>query len=159
MGEAMAYRPKFGSKHRDYLYSAARTDAHLLGRGEHPICPLCDLPVTPDQAWDEVHITVPRCFGGKSKTVGHRDCNQLENNKVVTPAFAKAERVRKRHVGITGPGLGKHPMRCGRRSKLRKTMQNGVQPRLTYAERHARFLRDRYFVEVEDFSEPLEVQP
>jgi hypothetical protein len=140
----MAYKAKFGSRHRDYLYGEAKTAAYLAGRGEHPICPICDLPVTPDQAWDEVHVTVPRCFGGKSKTVGHRDCNQLENNKVVTPAFAKAERVRKRHVGITGPGLGRHPMSCGRRSRLKKTVGGRVVARLTLAEQHQQFLRDRY---------------
>ena len=141
----MAYKPRFGSKHRDYLYSAAKTDAYLAGRGEFPICPHCDLPVTPDQAWDEVHVTVPKCFGGKSKTVGHRRCNQLDNNQVVTPMAAKANEVRKRHLGIKGPGLGRHPMRGGRRSQERKTMRNGVQPRLTLAQQHRAYLKRRFF--------------
>jgi hypothetical protein len=144
MREAMAYRPQFGTRHRDYVFGEARDAAKLAGRGDHPICPHCDLPVTPGQNWDEVHVNVPRCFGGKSKAVGHRSCNQRDNNANVTPAFAKAERVRKRHFGITGPGLGKHPMQCGRRSKLKKTIGHGVQRRLTHAEKHAKFLRDRY---------------
>lgn len=156
----MAYRPKFTTRHRDYLYSEARAAAGLAGRGEHPICPICDAPVFGDiEPWDEVHVTVPRCFGGKSKTVGHRRCNQLENNTTVTPAFAKAERVRKRHLGITGPGLGRHPMPCGRRSSLRKTMTGEVLPRPNPGQAHRDFVRRRRFVEVEDFSEPLEVQP
>lgn len=141
----MATRWQFGSRHRDNLYGDAKVAAHLAGRGEHPICPHCDLPVTPGQAWDEVHVTVPRCFGGKSKTVGHRRCNQLDNNQVVTPAAAKANEVRKRHLGITGPGLGRNPMRGGRRSRERKTMGHGVQPRLTGRQKHAAFLRKRFF--------------
>src|SRR5258708_6694376 len=132
----MAYRPRYGTRHRDFLYKDAATTAYMDGRGEHPICPHCDLPVTPDQAWDEVHIAAPACFGGKSKTVGHKRCNELGNNEVVTPAAAKAERVRKRDLGITGPGLGRHAMRGGRRSKLRKTFAHGVQPRLTLTEKH-----------------------
>lgn len=146
----MAYRPKFGSKHRDYIYSAARTEAHVAGRGEHPICPHCNLPVTPDQAWDEVHVGAPRCHNGKSTAVGHRRCNQLDNNNVVTPTAAKAERVRKRHVGITGSGLGRHPMQAGRRSGFKKTFAHGLQPRLTLAQQHAAFLRKRYPAFVED---------
>jgi hypothetical protein len=153
MGEAMAYQ---GNKHRDYLYSEARTNAHLAGRGEYPICPHCNLPVTPDQDWDEVHVGAPACFGGKSKTVGHRRCNQLDNHRNVTPAHAKAERVRKRHLGITGPGLGRHPMRAGRRSRFRKKINGGLEPRLTLAEKHAAFLRERYFIEIDEASE---VQP
>lgn len=145
MVEDMAMKYRFGSRHRDELYSGAKVAAYLAGRGEFPICPHCDLPVTPDQAWDEAHVGTPKCFGGKSKMVGHRECNQRDNHLNVTPAFAKSERVRKRHVGITGPGLGRHPMRCGRRSRETKTMGRGVQRRTTYAERHARFLRERFF--------------
>jgi hypothetical protein len=144
MEDDMATRWQFGSRHRDNLYGEAKVAAYLAGRGEHPICPHCDLPVTPGQAWDEVHVTVPRVFGGKSKTVGHRRCNQLDNNLVVTPAAAKANEARKRHLGIKGPGLGRNPMRCGRRSRQRKTMNHGVQPRLTHAQRHALFMRARY---------------
>ena len=143
----MAYEPRFGSKHRDYLYSREKTAAYTAGRGNFPICPHCDLPVTPDQAWDEAHIAVPKAFGGKSTGVGHRDCNRLDNNRNVTPAVAKAEAVRKKFVGITGPGLGRSPMRCGRRSRERKTMCNGVQPRVSLADRHAAFLRARYFID------------
>lgn len=145
----MAYKAQFGTKARDYLYSREKTAAYLDGRGKFPICPHCDLPVTPDQMWDEAHITVPRCFGGKAVGVGHRECNQRDNHLVVTPNFAKAEEVRKKFVGIKGPGLGRSPMRCGRRSRERKTMHHGVQPRTTLAQRHAEFLRTRFFGDVD----------
>lgn len=155
----MAYQPQFGSKARDYLYSREKNAAHFAGRGDFPICPHCDQPVKPDQAWDRVHVGVAKAFGGKLLRVGHRKCNQLDNNRVVTPAFAKAEAVRKKFVGIKGPGLGDRPMRCGRRSLETKTMRHGVMPRLTYAEKHAAFLKRRYFVEVPDIDGGLEVFP
>ncbi len=119
----------------------------------------CDLPVTPDQSWDRAHVTVPRSFGGKSVGVGHTRCNQLDNNLVVTPMAAKASEVRKKFLGIKGPGLGRSPMRCGRRSRERRTMNHGVQPRLSIREKHQDFLRRRYFIEVEDIDGAIEVQP
>jgi len=155
----MAYKPLFGSKLREQVWQLECLAAHKAGRGQHPICPHCDRPVTPDQAWDRVHITVPRAFGGKSVGVGHCLCNQRDNNEVVTPTAAKAKRVHQKFVGIKGPGLGRSPMRCGRRSQLRKTMQHGVQPRTTLAQRHAAFIRDRYFLQVEDIDGEIEVHP
>ena len=155
----MAYKPLFGSTKREQVWQLECLAAHRAGRGPLPICVHCDLPVTPDQAWDRAHVTVPRALGGKSVGVGHRKCNQEDNHRVVTPMGAKAEAVRKKFVGIKGPGLGRAPMRCGRRSKLTKTMRHGVQPRLSQAQKHREFLQRRYFIEVDDFSEPLEVQP
>lgn len=140
----MAYKPRYGTKRRDYLYSRELNFSRLNGLGNFPICPHCDQPVKPDQAWDEAHITVPRCFGGKSTGVGHRECNQRDNHQTVTPAASKARNVWKKHVGITGPGLGPAPMQAGRRSTISKTMRNGVQPRRTLAERHRSFMRARY---------------
>lgn len=141
----MAYTAQFGSKRRDYLYSRDKNAAGIAGRGDYPICPHCDRPVSPGQMWDEVHIGVPKVFGGKSTGVGHRECNRRDNNEVVTPAFAKAEAVRKKHVGIKGPGLGRAPMRCGRRSGQTSTMAHGIQPRKTYAEKHRALMAKRSF--------------
>lgn len=155
----MAYKPRFGSSLREQVWQLECLTAYKAGRGEFPICVHCDQPVTPDQAWDRAHVTVPRSFGGKSVGVGHRKCNQRDNNEVVTPMAAKADAVWKKHVGINGPGLGKAPMRCGRRSRERKTMRHGVQPRLTMREKHQDFLRRRYFIEVDDIDGPIEVQP
>ena len=141
----MAYKPLFGSKPREQVWQLECLAAHVAGRGELPICVHCEQPVGPGQAWDRAHVTVPRAFGGKSVGVGHRKCNQLDNNQVVMPAVAKADRVHKKHFGIAGPGLGRRPMQCGRRSKLTKTIDRGVQPRLTPAQKHAVFLANRYF--------------
>lgn len=161
----MAYTPLFGSRQREQVWQLECLAAYQAGRGNYPICVHCDRPVTPSDAWDRAHVTVPRALGGKSVGVGHRRCNQQDNNQVVTPMVAKAERVRKKHVGIAGPGLGRSPMRCGRRSSQRRTMRGQIVKRQTYAEQHRQFLRDRYgigcaepvFAEVDDFSAPLEV--
>jgi hypothetical protein len=152
----MAYTPKFGSKLREQVWQLECLVAHKAGRGQYPICVHCDLTVTPDQAWDRAHVAVPRALGGKSVGVGHRKCNQLDNNQVVTPMVAKADAVRKKFLGIDGPGLGRAPMAAGRRSRVRKTMNHGVQPRLTLAQRHKAFLAKRYFVE--ERATPPEVQ-
>lgn len=134
----------FGSKLREQVWQLECLAAYKAGRGRLPICVHCDQPVTAGQAWDRAHVTVPRAFGGKSVGVGHSLCNQRDNNEVVTPAFAKAEAVRKKHFGIDGPGLGPKPMRCGRRSGQTATMNRGVQRRLTHAEKHRAFLAKRY---------------
>lgn len=155
----MAYTPRFGTKLREQVWQLECLAAYRAGRGKLPICIHCDQPVTPGQDWDRAHIEVPRAFGGKSVGVGHRKCNQRDNNLVVTPAAGKAREVYKKHHGISGPGLGNSPMRCGRRSGQRKTMNHGVQPRLTLAQQHKAFLARRYFLEVDDVDGPIEVWP
>lgn len=153
----MVYKPRFGSTLREQVWQLECLAAYKAGRGELPICPHCDQPVKPDQAWDRAHVTVPRAFGGKSVGVGHRKCNQLDNNEVVTPAASKAREVYNKHHGIKGPGLGNSPMRFGRRSSQRATMRHGVQPRLTLGQQHREFIRRRYFIQVEDIDGEIEV--
>lgn len=145
----MAYTYRFGTKLRDQTWALEKLAAYKAGRGALPICVHCDLPVQIDQAWDVAHINVPRAFGGKSVGCGHRKCNQDDNAAVVTPAFNKAERVRKFNCGITGPGLGRYPMSGGRRSLVTKTFSNGVQPRLSGKQKHERFLQRRAIVALE----------
>ena len=141
----MAYKPLFGSKAREQVWKLGCEAAQEAARGEFPICVHCDLPVKPGQDWDRAHVGVPRALGGDTVGVGHRRCNRLDNNRVVTPIVAKADSVRKKHLGIAGPGLGRTRMPCGRRSMLSKTMSHGVQPRLSLADRHAALLRARSF--------------
>lgn len=128
---------------RAALWRRDSLNAYLEGRGRSPICPHCDLAVTPGQMWDKCHVGAPRWSGGKRLQVGHRVCNQLHNQKIDTPAFAKSNRVRDRHIGAKGPGLGPHPMRAGRRSGVSKTFRHGLVPRRTHAQKHAAFLAGR----------------
>jgi hypothetical protein len=130
----MAYKPRFGSRRREQLYQREALAAHKAGRGEFPVCVHCGLPVT-GKAWDESHVGAPAALGGKVTGVGHRLCNRLDNNRVVTPMVAKVKRVRLRHLGVTGPGLGRHALPGGRRSNISKTFADGVVARLSGTER------------------------
>jgi hypothetical protein len=129
------YLPRFGTKKREALYQREELAAHFAGRGQYPICNLCDLPVMPGQAWDESHVGAPKSLGGTSTGIAHRRCNHEHGAAVVTPMVAKAKRNRRKHVGIAGVGLGRHPLPAGVRTKITKTMLRGVQPRLTLSER------------------------
>lgn len=140
----MACKWQFGSRKRDYLYAGCKTAAFLAGRGNHPICPHCDQPVLESQKWHRVHVGTPKWLGGKSVAVGHVRCNLLDNNKVVTPQRAKTLRVRAKHLGLKGPGLGRHPMPCGRASGMRKSMGGKVVARVSLADAHAALMKKRY---------------
>lgn len=145
----MAYIPRFGTAKRDTLYACEALVAYKAGRGRVPICNLCDEPVLPEQAWDESHHPdQPRVFGGRSVGVGHEKCNRLHGAQVVKPQVAKCDRVRARHLGIAGPGLGDYPMKAGRRSGVTKTIRHGVQPRQTQAQKLAATLDRRHFRDV-----------
>lgn len=143
----MRYQPRFSSRKRDDLWSRECMASHSAGRGRLPICNLCDEPVTADQAWDESHHPAqPRVFGGKSVGIAHHDCNHRHGFIVVKPQVDKCNRVRRRHLGITGPGLGRYPMKAGRRSRVTKTMRHGLKPRLTLSQKLAAMRAKRAIV-------------
>src|SRR5215831_3097887 len=74
-------------------------------------------------------------------------CNSCHRDKTASrdaPAIAKAKRQADYHVGIAGPGQGRSPLPCGRRSHLRKTFRKGVVPRKTQVELYRDFMRDHY---------------
>jgi hypothetical protein len=134
-------RTRFGpGKYRERLWDAERLRAKYARRsdGSFCICNLCDNPVYKTDLWDESHDPAgAKAFGGKKVGIAHHLCNVRHGAQVVAPAVAKSNRIRRRHIGATGPGLGKNPMQGGRRSKLTKTIHNGVQPRKTLAEKLA----------------------
>ena len=137
------YKPRFNSLRREALWFAERLRARNAGRGGLPICNICDLPVAEIDAWDESHHPAhPKVFGGRSVGIAHHRCNLEHGAKMVTPAKAKADRVRRFHIGAAGPGLGRFPMRGGRRDRIRKTMNRGVVERLSSGERHAATLAE-----------------
>ena len=143
----MAHR-MFNSKRRETVWLRSKHAAYMAGRGTQPICPHCDLPVFETDDWDECHHPhKPRAFGGGSGvdavTVGHRACNQRHGAQVVTPAKAKADRIRRKAIGAWRPGAGRFAMRGGRRSEERKTIAGGVVRRTTGAQRHAAMLAGR----------------
>src|SRR5258707_15342694 len=131
MRETMAYQYRFGTKLRDQTFALEKLAAYKAGRGELPICIHCDAPVMIGDAWDVAHVTVPRAFGGKSVACGHRRCNQLDNNLLVTPADTKAARVHRYHAGTDWPGLGHHSMQGRRRTPPMRTPSPPVKTTLS----------------------------
>ncbi len=132
------------ARQRADLWSREATVAYLNGRGRLPICNLCDTPMQIGQAWEVSHRPgKAKSFGGRDVGVAHARCNREHGAKVVTPALAKAHRVRARHIGASGPGLGKRPMRGGRRSGESKSFRHGVIRRLSAAQKHQRCMAKR----------------
>lgn len=142
----------FGSRQREAIWCREATNAYIDGRGHFPICNICDQPVHPQEDWDISHDGVPRAFGGKLKGVGHRDCNRRHGSEVVVPFIAKTNAMHDKHIGVRGPGLGRHPMRAGRRSHESKTFEGGLVARLTLSEKIARMRARRAVL-------PLSIRP
>lgn len=132
MGKGMR---RFSTKQREQLW-----DRCCQEDGGQPICPHCEQIVHPTQAWDECHVGAPKALGGIETKVGHRRCNQLDNNLVVTPMVAKVKRVRRRAIGAK---VAKHPLPGSRRSKFKILVGGGTAPRLTTRQRHLLFLERR----------------
>jgi len=89
------------SKQREELYDREVEKSQLAGRGDLPICNICDLPVNgASQAWDESHEKhKPKWLGGIVDGIAHRRCNRRHNNTHDTPLFAKGKRQRQRYIG------------------------------------------------------------
>lgn len=142
-------RRMFNSKRRETIWLRARFDAAQASRGPLPICNICDLPVLETDDWDESHhLHKPRAFGGGDGVehvgVAHHLCNLRHGAEVVTPAVAKSNRIRRKHIGAQKPGMGRHAMRGGRRAPFKIAIGGGTKPRLTNAERHRAFIERRY---------------
>lgn len=120
-------RRRLTSPQREALYKAEAMKAHEAGRGEHPICKLCDQPIMPGRTWNENHEAhKPHWLGGQVDGISHEYCNRRHNNTHDTPLFAKSERVRKRHLDFTRP---QQPMPGGRDDRLRKKINGQVVER------------------------------
>lgn len=130
---------------REIVWQRERYAAHVAGRGRFPICIHCDLPVHDKKAWDVAHRHA-RAFGGidgvENLGVAHAECNRRDGAQV-TSDKARTDRVRQADIGARGPGLGKHPMRGGRRDTVKRTMAGRVVKRATNAQRHTEFIAAR----------------
>jgi len=140
----MRYRPRFNSKRREQLWQREKFAAHQAGRGVCPLCNLCGLPVFESDDWDiSHHPDRAKVFGGRAVGIAHRLCNHLHGAQVVMPEKAKSDRVRRFHIGASGPGRGRHPMPGGRRDRISKTMRGEVVPRLSSGQKHKRMMAAR----------------
>lgn len=89
-------------------------------------CNICGFIVEAGAAWEISHIGAPAALGGEEVGVAHVACNRRHGSEIVVPMVAKVKRQRRRHLGISGPGLSSRPMPCGRRSKWKKKMDGSV---------------------------------
>lgn len=120
-------------RYREQLWDKCATP----GSG-YVFCNLCGCRVFPGELWVESHIGVPKAHDGNTVGIAHKRCNDLDNNTFVTPFIAKTKRLRRRHLGIAGPGLGITPLPAGRESKVSKKLNGEVVPRQPrYAKHHA----------------------
>lgn len=149
----MPMRYRFGSKKRDALWARERNNAQLTGRGDLPICNLCNTPVGADQAWHESHLPwrgAPVHL--RSVGVAHKDCNLEHGRKVVVPAVAQSNRLHKRdqraansstRQPTTFSGSGRYRMAGGITSPISRSMKGRVVRRLSRAEKQAAFVAKR----------------
>lgn len=119
--------PRSRTKQREALYASECHKALASGRGEHPICKLCDLPITPGSLWDINHEAhKPKWLGGVVDGISHRRCNRIHNHTIDTPLYAKSERQRKRHLDLPRSA---NPVPGGREDRLKKCMNGDVVER------------------------------
>src|SRR4029077_7132784 len=143
-GLIMPIRYMFNSRKREQLWLREKGKARIAGRGPLPICNLCDRAVREQDAWDESHVPhMPKAFGGKVTGIAHHLCNITHGATVVRKAVEKSNRVRRKHIGAAGRGLGRYPMRGGPRGAFKIGVGGGRQPRTTSAERHAAMIASR----------------
>lgn len=125
----MTFRRRLSSTARAALYDSEAAKARENGRGEYPICNICDLPVQPGQDWDDSHNKhKPRWLGGDYDGIAHRRCNRKHNNEHDTPLFHKSNRIRLKHIGAY---RSNKPLPGGRNDIIGKRVDGTVFDRRT----------------------------
>lgn len=115
------------AKQREALWCSEAGKARAAGRGDYPICNLCDFPVLPGRLWDESHDpALPRAWGGTKTGIAHRKCNRRHGAEVVTPTIAKTKRQWRANLGISEPGISDNPLPGGRYDRLKKKITGEV---------------------------------
>lgn len=93
-------RRRLTTRQREALYESEAQKAREAGRGEFPICALCDLPIFPGQRWHDNHDKyLPHALGGKRDGISHERCNLDHGHRIATPQVAKNKRQRQKHIG------------------------------------------------------------
>jgi hypothetical protein len=124
-------RRRLTKKGREALWLSESDAAREAGRGDFPICNLCNRAVIPGRdLWDESHDPAkPNAWGGTAVGIAHRRCNRIHGATVVTPMVAKAKRQWRRNVGIAEPGVTLNPIPGGRDDRLKKKLNGEVVQR------------------------------
>lgn len=117
------------ARQRQQLYDREVEKARACGRGDLPICNLCDEPVKLGADWHESHVGAPKANGGEVVGIAHARCNLDHNHRFVTPQVAKANRQRWAHTGAKLKS--RRPLPGGKDSAIKKRMDGSVVDRRT----------------------------
>lgn len=120
---------RLSTRQREKLYESEAQKAREADRGKHPICNICGYQILPGRSWDESHDpSKPKWLGGLVTGIAHRKCNQLHNNRVDTPLYAKSERQRTKFLDLK---RSRSPVPGGRYDSIKRTMSGRVVDRAT----------------------------
>lgn len=116
---------------REKLYDAEAAKALAAGRGDLPICNICDCPINgKTQRWHVSHDpSKPRWLAGEVTGIAHERCNTLHNNQHDTPLYSKTRRQRQADIGARVART--RPLPGGRSDFLKKKMDGTVIDRRT----------------------------
>ena len=117
-------------------YTAAQREAALAAAGR--LCHLCGMPIEPGQLWEMSHVAIPHALGGDEVAPAHFQCHKIETAETTAPLVAKTRRQRQRHIGAIEP---KGTLPGGRRSRWKRKVGGGMEPRISGAQRE-QALRD-----------------
>jgi 5-methylcytosine-specific restriction enzyme A len=125
---------------RAHLTRAQRVRLFDRHRG---LCHICGQKIHVGQRWEAEHV-VPIWAGGSdtpdNMAPAHIDCHSGKSSGEA-PVRAKTDRQRANHLGIPKPGK---KLPGGRHSDKTITISNGVQPRRTFAQKHADLMAARW---------------
>jgi hypothetical protein len=95
---------RLSTKQREKLYDAERDKARAAGRGDFPICNICQCSILPGRKWHESHNPLlPRAIGGEPAGIAHEKCNLTHARTHDVPLIAKVKRIRQKHIGAYQP--------------------------------------------------------
>lgn len=119
------------ARQRQQLYDREVGKAIADGRGDLPICNLCDEPVRLGSDWHESHVGAPKANGGTQTGIAHDRCNLEHAWRFVIPQIAKADRQRWAHTGAKLKS--RRPLPGGKFDAIKKKMDGTVVDRRTGA--------------------------
>lgn len=123
------FRRRLSPKQRKALYESERDKAIEAGRGEFPICALCDLPILPGRLWHESHNRhLPHALGGGVDGIAHGRCNLRHAREHDVPLIAKSKRIREKFLDQRRT---MNPLAGGRDDRLKRTMSGKTVLRAT----------------------------
>lgn len=127
-----------------------RTERVRLFERAHGVCSICGCKIQVGEPWHLDHV-VPLEDGGADDDTNigpaHTKCH-LEKTAAEATSRAKTRRMHANHIGASGPGRSASPLPCGRRSKFKKTLLNGVVIRRSQSEMFRELMRGKFGREI-----------